>query len=79
MKTRGFGPFTQDFYSVCSTHREEQDGCSRCAIGTWKYRIVQKVEDQLFLMSPRLWRVWANRPAGRARVEHLVRQIRGEV
>lgn len=78
MRSRGTWPLVEDWYSVCSIHREYREGCRLCVVGSWRYRLVQKADSLLYSVSPRLWRLWANRPAGRRRLESLMRRIRGE-
>jgi hypothetical protein len=77
MKTRGTWPLVQDWYSICSSHRDHREDCPRCNVGSWNYRLAARAGHLLYKASPALWRLWANRPAGRARLHELLKKIRG--
>jgi hypothetical protein len=61
MRTRGRGLFIEDFYSLCSAHREWNPECKRCAAGMWHNRWVHMAGSFVYAVWPWLWRKWANR------------------
>jgi len=59
---RYWGPFREVWLSVCSTHQNPRDTCRRCQAGQWRNLWRMRVSSRFFKLSPRLWRLWANRP-----------------
>lgn len=62
MRSRRWGPFRQQWYSICSSHYEHCDGCSRCETGRWVNVYANVASSLFFRACPTLWRIWANRP-----------------
>lgn len=60
MKTKGWGPFRSDWYSICSAHYEYNDSCRMCQAGGWINTWKQKFETIIFKHNPELWMWWAN-------------------
>ncbi len=79
LPTRGWGPWRQEFYSVCSKHRITHPTCSTCKAGSWPNCWKRALGARIYKRWPRLWRRWANRPAGRRRLAYVLAQIRGDV
>jgi hypothetical protein len=77
LRSRGWGPWRQDWYHVCSAHQGFADGCPRCLIGEWQNVWSLHVSQAFYKASPSLWKLWANRPAGKARLAKLIAKIRG--
>lgn len=80
MKARYWGPFRQEWYSICSTHWNPKPGCPRCECGQWVNVHGQKVGHAFYKRWPKLWRLWANRPFcnGRRRfLEETFPRLRG--
>lgn len=61
MKTRGWGPFKQTFYSACSKHRVWNKDCNTCQKGRWYTNLTSKLSSILFKVSSGIWRVIRNR------------------
>ncbi len=61
MRTRGWGLWRQDWYSICSQHRDYRESCLRCRTGSWHNRIATKIDSLFFRFCPYGWRKWANR------------------
>lgn len=61
LKTRRWGPFRQEWYSICSAHRSHDPECPRCQSGRWINIYKAAGSSILYKVSPRLWRIWANR------------------
>lgn len=61
--TRGWGPWRQDWYSICSAHQHggPEDDCRLCRAGKWRNRWRHFLGHCVYKISPRLWRWWANR------------------
>jgi hypothetical protein len=66
-KSKGFGPWRQDWYSICSRHRWHMEGCRLCAVGQWRNRWAHIAGSVLFKLAPGIWIWWANRPRSGAR------------
>ena len=66
MRTRGYGLKREEWYSICSAH-DYQPGCARCEAGHWSNIVVLRFSGMIYLVWPRLWRWWANRPNSRQR------------
>ena len=42
MRTRGYGPWQQDWYSICSRHHKYDPNCRLCQKGQWVNRPIIK-------------------------------------
>lgn len=62
MKTRRWGPFRQEWYSICSKHSQHKESCHMCQAGQWINVWKHHIGAAFFRVSPTLWRLWANRP-----------------
>ncbi len=60
--SRGWGPFREEWFSVCSRHRTRTAGCDACAAGQWKNILLVDLNGVFYRRFPRLWHAWANRP-----------------
>lgn len=67
MRSKGWGPFTYDWYSICSAHRDYRDDCPRCNAGLWYNRYWRVVDHQLYVRWPVCWRLVHNLPWSRTR------------
>lgn len=67
LKTRYWGPFRQDWYSICSKHQSYAENCYLCEVGQWRNRWGRKFGNLVYQISPRLWRWWANRKSSKSR------------
>ena len=61
MKTRGKWLWRQEWYSICSAHYDDKDGCPYCEAGRWVNVWVHNIEIFVYKRWPDLWRWWANR------------------
>ncbi len=69
MKTKGWGPWRQDFYSICSQHTRSKDNCIRCQSGTWVNNWMHNIEGLVYKLNYKLWFWWVNRPNSKHRSE----------
>lgn len=67
MRTRGWGPWRSDFYSLCSRHRDGREDCPTCNAGQWVNRIVHRIDALIYRHLPKFWLWWHNRPNSKAR------------
>lgn len=61
LQTRGKWLKKEAWYSICSSHLEDDPECSRCQVGAWHNVYLLKVGSIVFKIAPRLWRWNANR------------------
>lgn len=66
-QTRRWGPFRQEWYSICSQAWGHDENCPRCAAGHWVNVWAHAVESVFYKMFPGVWRWWVNRPNSRTR------------
>lgn len=73
LKSRNHWVMRQEFFSICSMHMEPQDDCDRCNAGNWRNVYMAKLSSVFYKSSPRLWRLWANRPGSKilSELEHI--------
>ena len=62
IRSRGWGPWREEWYSICSAHRGYKETCNLCNKGTWVNVYKQAAGYFIFERWPDLWRWWANRP-----------------
>lgn len=67
MRSRRVGIWRQDWYSICSVHREHKKSCRMCRAGRWHYRAAMKLDSLFYWAWPWAWRKWANRKNSRTR------------
>ncbi len=63
VKTRRWGPFRQEWYSICSGHnwrKYTEETCPRCQKGQWINVWRQAAGSFVFERWPDVWRWWAN-------------------
>jgi hypothetical protein len=61
MASKGWGPWRQRWYSVCSTHAAAEPQCPQCEAGCWVYVLTNLFERAVFRVAPSLWLWWVNR------------------
>jgi hypothetical protein len=60
-RIRGSYLHMEEWYSLCSRHREHQTLCIACNHGSWVNIYKHWFGSVVFHISPRLWMWWANR------------------
>ena len=50
------------WFSICSIHREYNESCNLCSIGSWVFMPVYYVEHIVYKYVPFVWRYFANTP-----------------
>lgn len=58
---RGTGLRREEWYSICSHHREFDAACRLCQLGNWHNVIWQRIDSVFYKASPWGWQWWANR------------------
>jgi hypothetical protein len=61
MPSRRWGPFRQEFYSICSAHYHNDPSCPRCRAGAWKNVWGTAFSLFVFKVSPERWQWWQNK------------------
>jgi len=62
MKSRYWGPFRQEWYSICSAHMSQPtEGCDLCATGMWHNVLLTRIGSYFHNNHYKLWFWWANR------------------
>lgn len=61
LKSKGWGPWKQKFYSVCSSHCIPIDTCHRCNTGMWMNVRLNKVSQYFERHWYSLWFICVNR------------------
>jgi len=56
MKTRGKYFKREEWYSICSAHREFHEDCPTCNTGSWQNVWITKLKALVYFVSPGLWR-----------------------
>jgi len=56
MRTRGKYFKKEIWFSFCSRHREYDETCSTCNVGTWVNAIYYKIDSLIYKISPTFWR-----------------------
>lgn len=67
LDNRRWGPFRQEYYSICSRHKHRDKECKACAAGEWRNRLVHRMDNIIYSNCRILWRWWHNRPNSRIR------------
>jgi hypothetical protein len=67
MKSKGFGPFRREWYSICSAHRNDDPGCKMCQTGRWVNVWRLWCSQVIYRMHKPTWIWWANRPNSKTR------------
>lgn len=61
--TRGWGPWGQEWYSICSKHMMHRHAdCGLCQKGRWVNVWATTCSSVVYRLAPKLWIWWANRP-----------------
>lgn len=60
LKSKGWGPWKCEWYSICSMHYFHDEFCSMCQAGSWRNCYKHIIESHIFDKNPDLWRRWAN-------------------
>ena len=64
MKTRGKWLNKEEWYSICSRAHNinhYDPSCDLCQCGSWRNVFLGKISHAFYVVSPFLWRIWANR------------------
>lgn len=59
--TKGWGPWKQTWFSICSMHYYHDDTCNMCTIGSWYNDYRHFVSSLIFKVAPKFWIWWVNR------------------
>lgn len=62
LETRRWGPFRQEWYSICSSHRHRTMECPRCQTGRWINVWESAFGGVVYRVHKPTWIWWANRP-----------------
>lgn len=54
--TKGWGPWKQTWFSICSMHYYHDDNCNMCTHGIWYFNIKSKISNYIFKKLPRFWK-----------------------
>jgi len=65
--TRGRFLAKEEWHSICSAHRQYDENCERCNVGTWGNVWMNKVSGAVFKIAPKLWIWWVNRKPMKAK------------
>lgn len=60
-RTKGYWFWKKEWYSICSRHREYDEGCNLCNAGSWVSVYGNVIEGWFYKMFPELWKRWMNR------------------
>lgn len=63
-RKRGFGPWRQNWVSICSLHQIYRSDCELCQCGHWSNHWKWFFAHILFTISPNTWRKIANSKYG---------------
>lgn len=55
-RTKSWGPWKYEWYSICSTHFIYNETCLRCEAGTWRNSWYQYYSDIVYYKLPALWK-----------------------
>lgn len=61
MKSQNWGPFRQDWYSICSRHLEYRSDCDLCQSGVWLNHWIHICSHTFYILFPQTWKWWVNR------------------
>jgi hypothetical protein len=73
LPSRGWWIFRKEFYSLHSFPHCETAVDGVCEHGTWNNVYVTALSHRFFKLSPRLWRIWANRRSFNSTREFLLK------
>jgi hypothetical protein len=68
---RYWGIFKQEWYSICSAHKEVQHYCQACFIGSWHNIILLKVGHYFYENHYKLWYWWNNLEFKKAKLKKI--------
>jgi len=60
LKTRGFGPWRYEWYSICSKHYHHKDTCNLCQAGSWVNVYEHAITSYICKADYPLWLWWVN-------------------
>lgn len=61
LRTKGFGPFKKEWYSICSSHFIYDEHCIRCTRGEWINVWRHFFGSKVYKYFPDFWRWWVNK------------------
>jgi hypothetical protein len=67
IRSRYWGPFKQEWYSICSAHQGFDPSCPRCQAGHWRSVVVQAIDSTVHRFAYPVWFWWHNRPNSASR------------
>jgi hypothetical protein len=65
LRTRFWGPFKQEWFSICSNHSCYDAMCPRCQAGQWINVVVRMIDNFVYVRHYKIWFWWHNRPNSR--------------
>lgn len=73
LRSRGWGPLREEWYSICCFSPGHKKNCPRCHTGHWVNVWRQRIEHLHYKFFPAHWRRMANRPDSeqRRRIESV--------
>ena len=74
LRSRRWGPFRQEWYSICSGHFYFNPDCPRCQAGEWRNVWRHEIGHFVYTSSPDLWRWWANLSWNRDRTMNFLKK-----
>jgi hypothetical protein len=73
LKSKGWGPWRAEWYSICSKHQYGRDDCKLCQAGEWVNVWVNFISQQFHQHCYPLWYWWQNGPRRKANLKSLQR------
>lgn len=64
---RYWGPFKEQWYSICSNHRTDREDCTRCSTGMWENIYLLKIRNYFCKHHYKIWYWWVNRKGSKSR------------
>jgi len=61
LRKRGWGPWEQQWYSICSIHSYYNKACNMCTCGHWTNTWKRFCGHIVYTVSPNLWRYFVNK------------------
>jgi Cys-tRNA synthase (O-phospho-L-seryl-tRNA:Cys-tRNA synthase) len=59
---RGKFLWKQEWYSICSAHRDHNSECDMCTTGRWNNVLITRISSFVYKHFPKFWRWWVNLP-----------------
>ena len=60
LKSKGWGPWKYEWYSICSMHYPDNESCGLCQAGSWVNCYKHIIINYIYKREPDLWVRWAN-------------------